>query len=141
MIFTMTDKRLIYHFFILMLPMAGCINNNKPESANTLPISIYKQWQFKKMDTSSIANHSRKPWVGNNILDLRSKDTLQFSYGGMHNKPTSYSYKIQHDTIFIQNKPGYKIVKLTDSELYIMAIFNHLKMAGRDSDVMIYGIK
>lgn len=93
------------------------------------------------MDTASSARHNSKVWIGNNILDLRSKDTLQFSYGGMHNKPTSYPYKIQHDTIFIQNNPGYKIVKLTDSELYIMAIFDHPKNAVKDSNAMIYGIK
>ncbi len=72
---------------------------------------------------------------------MRNKDTLQFSYGGMHNKPTAYPYKIQQDTIFIENKPGYKIVKLTDSVLHIMAIFNYPKIAGKDSNVMIYGIK
>jgi hypothetical protein len=91
------------------------------------------------MDTTS--SHKNTIWVGNNILDMRNKDTLQFSYGGMHNKPTDYPYKIKHDTIFIQNNPGYKIVKLTDSSLYLMAIFNHQKGMNKDSEVMVYNLK
>jgi len=71
---------------------------------------------------------------------MRNKDTIEFNYGGMHNKPTAYPYSIQHDTIFIQNKPGYKIIKLTDSVLYLLPIFYHPK-AIKDSTVMIYKVK
>jgi len=132
-------SKILYKLLILLLLFAtsDCMNNEKKTASNQ-PGSIYKTWHFKKMDATS--SH-KTTWIGNNILDMRNKDTLQFSYDGMHNKPTAYPYKIQHDTIFIENKPGYKIVKLTDSELYVMAIFNHPKNAAKDSNVMIYGIK
>lgn len=122
----------------LLFALSGCMNNDK-KAVTTQPNSIYKKWKFKKMDTSF--SHKKITWVGNNILDMHNKDTLQFSYGGMHNKPTAYPYRIQHDTIFIQNKPGYKIVKLTNSSLYLMPIFTHQKVMSRDSEVMIYNLK
>lgn len=131
-----------YAFFISVLLLAGCLSNNKKTTIPTGVISVYKVWQFKNVDTASTPGHKNAAWIGENLLDLTNKDTLRFSYGSTHNKPTAYPYKIQHDTIFIQNKPGYKIIKLTANELDLMAVFNnHLKAASKDSIVMIYTTK
>jgi hypothetical protein len=128
------------YLFILpiLLIIASCTNNNQKQ-ASTGPTSIYKIWQYKTIDTTiSRKKTNNSSWIGNNKLDLTNKDTLKFSYGSIHNRPTAYLYKIQHDTIFIQNKPGYKILKLTADELHLLVAF---KNTGKDSTVVIYQAK
>ena len=137
-------KRLKWSIYvILLLILASCTNNNKQKSGITQPISIYKVWQFKKSDSTGNTNHKSTVWIGDNLLDMTNKDTLRFSYGNTNNKPTAYPYKVIHDTIFINNKPGYKILKLTATELDLMSVFNnnHPKVSGKDSMVMIYQAK
>ena len=129
--------RLKYIFPILLI-LASCTNNNQKKSGMGL-ISIYKAWRFKSIDTTISHNKTANAaWIGNNVLDLTNKDTLKFSYGNTKNKPTAYPYKISHDTIYIQNKPGYKILKLTVDELHLLVAFKSQKA---DSTVMIYQAK
>ena len=132
----MRSKFILPIIFIL----ASCTNNTKKQ-ASTTAVSIYKIWQFKTLDTTISRNKTTNAaWIGNNILDLTNKDTLKFSYGNTKNKPTAYPYKISHDTIFIQSKPGYKILKLTDDELHLLVAFKY-QSTKADSVVMIYRAK
>jgi hypothetical protein len=134
-------KRLKWSVYvILLLILASCTNNNKQKSGVAQPVSIYKVWQFKKSDSTANTNHKNTVWIGDNSLDMTNKDTLRFSYGNTNNKPTSYPYKVIHDTIFINNKPGYKILKLTAAELDLMSAFKNIgkQNIGKDSVVMIY---
>ena len=137
-------KRLKWSVYvILLLILASCTNNNKQKSGVAQPVSIYKVWQFKKSDSTANTNHKNTVWIGDNSLDMSNKDTLRFSYGNTNNKPTSYPYKAIHDTIFINNKPGYKILKLTATELDLMSAFKNIgkQNIGKDSAVMIYRTK
>jgi len=129
-----------YLFFILLI-LASCNNNKK--TASTVPLSIYKIWQFKKMDTTATSNRKSAVWIGDNSLDMTNRDTLRFSYGNTNNKPTAYPYMVSHDTILIGGKPAYKILKLTDIEMDLMVAFknNGKQNAGKDSVVMIYHSK
>ena len=129
---------------VIFIGLTGC--SNKPKKAtDILVVSINKVWQFKNIDTSS--SHFKRSgsltWVGNNVLDLTKKDTLKFSYGSTHNKPSSYPYRVSHDTIFIQSKPAYKILKLTGDELHLLVAFknNRVNKAPADSTVMLYKVK
>ena len=128
---------------ILLLTLVSCTNNNKQKSGVAQPVSIYKVWQFKKSDSTANTNHKNTVWIGDNSMDITNKDTLRFSYGNTNNKPTAYPYKVIHDTIFINNKPGYKILKLTATELDLMAAFKNSgkQNADKDSVVMIYRTK
>ena len=127
------------YLFILfpILVLASCRGNTRKE-ANNAPVSIYQIWQFNTPDTLLSHKTRSAAWIGNNQLDLTNKDTLKFSYGSIHNKPTAYPYKIQHDTIFIQNRPAYKILKLTYDELDLLVAF---KKVSKDSTVIIYKAK
>jgi len=133
-------KRLKWSIYVIpLLILASCTNNNKQKSGVSKTVSIYKVWQFKKMDTTS-SNHKNTVWIGDNSLDMTNKDTLRFSYGNTNNKPTAYPYKVIHDTIFINNKPGYKILKLTATELDLTAAFKNSgkQNTGKNPVVMIY---
>ena len=134
-------KRLKWSIYVIpLLILASCTNNNKQKSGVAQPVSIYKVWQFKKSDSTANTNHKNTVWIGDNSLDMTNKDTLRFSYGNTNNKPTAYPYKVIHDTIFINNKPGYKILKLTATELDLTAAFKNSgkQNTGKNPVVMIY---
>ena len=130
-------------YFILILfafPLANC-SNNKKKSQSINDTSIHKLWKFDTV--KSVSNNIGSVWIGRNLLDLSNHDTLRFSYKSNKAKPTSYPYKISHDTIFVSNSPSYKILKLTNNALELYAIFNSGKsaLAKKDSIVMIYKAK
>jgi len=134
----MKSKYFIFIFFAF--PLANCSNNKKsPQTINDT--SIYKLWKFDTV--KSMSNNIGSVWIGRNLLDLSNHDTLRFSYKSNKAMPTSYPYKISHDTIFVSNRPAYKILKLTGNELHLFAIFNSgsSKSADKDSIVMIYKAK
>lgn len=128
----------LYILFALLV-IAGCANNKKSTGNSIDSASIYKLWKFETV--RSVPNNIGSVWIGRNLLDLTNHDTLRFSYKSSKAKPTAYPYKISHDTIFVSNNPAYKILKLTNEELDLHAIFNSKKPMGTDSIVMIYKAK
>jgi len=127
-----------YRFYLLLVGMLifSC-SHGKKQSDNADSPSVYKVWEFKKIDTlKAQPNNLGSVWIGRNQLDLTNKDTLRFSYQSNKKNPTAYSYKIGHDTIFVQNKAAYKIVKLSPNELDLVALFNE-----QQAFVMVYEAK
>jgi|GEM_PF-4392899 len=127
-----------YYILLIMLCLFifGCSNNKKKTSNSVDSTTIHKLWKF---DTVRSANNNiGSAWIGRNILDLSKHDTLRFSYKSNKARPTSYPYKISHDTIFVNNSPAYKILKLSDTELELYAIFNSKKSSNKDSIIMLY---
>lgn len=132
-----------YYSLIIILSafVLGCSGNKRTNTGPIDSASIHKLWKFDTV--KSVSNTIGSVWIGRNMLDLTNKDTLRFSYKSNKAMPTSYPYKISHDTIFVSNSPAYKILKLTNSELQLYAIFNRgsSKTTDKDSIVMIYKAK
>jgi len=131
-----------YYILILILSLFafGCSGNKKSADNSIDSATIHKLWKFDTV--KSVSNNIGSVWIGRNILDLKNKDTLRFSYKSNKAMPTSYPYKISHDTIFVSNSPAYKILKLTGNELQLFAIFNSgNSKSTKDSIVMIYKAK
>ena len=135
------DRSYYILIIILSLFVLGCSNNKKAANSSIDSTSIYKLWKFDTIKSAS--NNPGPVWIGRNLLNLTNHDTLRFSYKSNKAMPTSYPYKISHDTIFVNNRPAYKILKLTNIELHLYAIFNSGKStsAKKDSIVMIYKAK
>jgi len=129
-------QRRFYMLLIIFPLLSGCLNNKKPADS-TKAVFIHRIWEFKGIDTASMPNNSGSVWIGRNQLDLTNKDTLRFSYQSNKNGSTSYPYSIRHDTIFVQNKASYKILKLTANELDLGVAFK----ADKSLIVMIYKVK
>jgi hypothetical protein len=132
-----------YYILIIILSsiIFGCSGNKKTANSSIDSTTIHKLWKFDTV--KSVSNNIGSVWIGRNLLDLSNHDTLRFSYKSNKAMPTSYPYKISHDTIFVSNRPAYKILKLTSNELHLYAIFNSGKStsAKKDSIVMIYKAK
>lgn len=132
-----------YYIFIIILSLFafGCSGNKKAANSSIDSATIHKLWKFDTVKWAS--NNIGSVWIGRNMLDLKNKDTLRFSYKSNKAMPTTYPYKISHDTIFVNNRPAYKILKLTGNELHLYAIFNsgNSTSAKKDSIVMIYKAK
>ncbi|WP_461448904.1 hypothetical protein [Mucilaginibacter sp.] len=123
--------------FLMLITLAACSNNKKPVSGQT-DISIHKQWKYNTVRSAS----NNPGLIGKHILDLTNKDTLHFSYQSVKNNSTAYSYSILHDTIFVNKKAAYKIIKLTGDELDLCILFRSDSVkAVPDSVVMIYKAK
>lgn len=135
------DRSYYILIIILSLFIAGCSGNKKASNNSTDSATIHKLWKFDTV--RSVSNNIGSVWIGRNLLDLSNHDTLRFSYKSNKAMPTSYPYKISHDTIFVSNRPAYKILKLTGNELHLFAIFNSgsSTSAKKDSIVMIYKAK
>jgi hypothetical protein len=123
--------------------LASCSGNKPDKTANDTAVSIQKLWEFTKLDTARLTNKSGAMWIGKNMLDMTKADTLRFNYASDKNNHTAYAYKIQHDTIFVNKNPAYKILKLTSDELDLYTIFKKIGNGGvsKDSIVMIYNAK
>lgn len=121
---------------ILTILLASCSNNKKTANNPADSGNIHKVWKFDTVRSAS--KNIGSGWIGRNILDLSKPDTLRFSYKSNKAMPTSYLYKISHDTIFVSNNPAYKILKLNSKELELYAIFNGKKSSGKDSVIMVY---
>jgi len=132
-----------YYILIIILSLfaIGCSGNKKTTNSTIDSSTIHKVWKFDTV--KSVSNNIGSAWIGRNLLDLSKHDTLRFSYKSNKAMPTSYPYKISHDTIFVSNSPAYKILKLTNNELQLYAIFNKgsSKSTDKDSIVMIYKAK
>jgi hypothetical protein len=128
-----------YFMLIMLASLASCSNNKKAANNSADSGNVHKLWKF---DTVRSANKNMGAvWVGRNVLDLTKPDTLRFSYKSNKAMPTSYLYKISHDTIFVSNSPAYKILKLNSKELELYAIFNGKKSSDKDSIIMVYKVK
>jgi len=130
-------------YYILLIILCsfifGCPDNKKSANSAVDSRGIHKVWKFDTV--RSVSKNIGSAWIGRNLLDLTNHDTLRFSYKSNKAMPTSYPYKISHDTIFVSNNPAYKILKLTDKELQLYAIFNSSASAKKDSVVMTYKAK
>ena len=127
---------IIVSFFVL-----GCSGNKRTNTSTADSASIHKLWKFDTV--KSVSNNIGSVWIGRNMLDLTKHDTLRFNYKSNKAMPTSYPYKISHDTIFVSNNPAYKILKLTGNELQLYAIFNSggSTLGKKDSIIMTYKAK
>ena len=124
---------------IFCLFIFGCSGNKKSANSSADSANIHKVWKF---DTVRLASKNiGSVWIGRNMLDLTKHDTLRFSYKSNKAMPTTYPYKISHDTIFVSNNPAYKILKLSNTELELYAIFNGKTPGNKDSIVMVYKAK
>ncbi len=134
---------MIRSYYILLIILSsfvvGCSGNKKEANNPADSGNIHKVWKFDTVRSAS--KNIGSAWIGRNILDLSKSDTLRFSYKSNKAMPTSYLYKISHDTIFVSNNPAYKILKLNSKELELYAIFNGEKSTGQDSVVMVYKVK
>lgn len=130
-----------YYILLIILSsfVVGCSGNKKAANNSADSGNIHKVWKFDTVRSAS--KNIGSVWIGRNLLDLTNHDTLRFSYKSNKAKPTSYAYKISHDTIFVNNNPAYKILKLNSKELELYAIFNSKKPMSTDSIVMIYKAK
>ena len=132
------------YLLLAIIFLAGCLNHQKAAD-NTKPASIYKLWEFKKIDSiKSLPANLGSVWIGKNLLDLTNKDTLRFTYQSNRNNHTAYAYKIRHDTIFVKNSASYRILKLTNSELDLAASFKNdtSQKGGHNAEfVMVYEAK
>lgn len=132
-----------YYILIIILSLfvLGCSGNKRTNTDSTDIASIHKLWKFDTV--KSVSNHIGSVWIGRNLLDLSNHDTLSFSYKSNKAMPTAYPYKISHDTIFVSNSPAYKILKLTNNELKLYAIFitDSSTPGKKDSIVMTYKAK
>lgn len=126
--FNMTTR--FYIIIILFLSLTACSNGKKNAGDNNAPASINKIWEFKKLTPASAG--AGPVWIGGNVLDLTNKDTLLFAYNNVKVPATKYPYKISGDTIYVQNKPSYKILKVTGDTLQLATIF---KSDGADTTV------
>ena len=135
------DRSYYILIIILSLFVLGCSGNKSTNTGSVDSTSIYKLWKFDTV--RSVSNNIGSVWIGRNLLNLTNHDTLRFSYKSNKAMPTSYPYKISHDTIFVNNSPAYKIINLNNNELQLYAIFNKgsSKSADKDSIVMIYKAK
>jgi hypothetical protein len=123
--------------------LASCSGNKTAKTATDTAVSIHKLWEFSKLDTARLSNKTGAMWIGKNMLDMTKADTLRFNYASDKNNQSAYAYKIQHDTIFVNTNPAYKILKLTAGELDLYTIFKNIgsSSANKDSIVMIYNAK
>jgi len=124
---------------ILSSFVVGCSGNKKSANNPADSANIHRVWKFDTVRSTS--KNTGSVWIGRNMLDLSKPDTLRFSYKSNKAMPTSYLYKISHDTIFVSNTPAYKILKLNSKELELYAIFNGKKSSGKDSVIMVYKAK
>jgi hypothetical protein len=127
------------------MALTGCVSKNKEkDKIDTAHASIHKIWVFKSIKSAdSLSKNFGSIWIGKNVLDLTSNDTLRFNYKINKNPPTIYLYKIVHDTLFIGNKMAYKILKVTDSELDLVKSFK-ADSSGKDANncfVMVYEVR
>ena len=68
--------------------------------------------------------------------------TLHFSYKAIKDNSTAYAYHILHDTVFVNKKAAYKIIKLTADELDLYTLFKSDSVkANSDSVIMVYKTK
>jgi hypothetical protein len=124
--------------FLLTLILAACSNNKKPAATSTDTTSIYKVWQYDTV-RSTLKNPGL---IGRNLLDLTNKDTLKFSYRSIKDNATAFAYHILHDTIFVNKKAAYKIIKLTANQLELYTLFkSDSSKTAKDSIIMIYKTK
>jgi hypothetical protein len=133
-----------YHLLLAIFFLTSCLNHQKTRD-NTKPASVYKVWEFKKIDSiKSLTVNLGSVWIGKNLLDLTDKDTLRFTYQSNRNNHTAYAYNIRHDTIFVQNNASYRILKLTNNELDLAVLFKNdtsQKGGGKAGFVMVYEAK
>ena len=136
-----------YKYFIpvLLLFIMGCLSNNKEKNkTDSISAPIHKIWVFKSIKpVDSVSKNPGSVWIGANVLDLTNNDTLRFGYRINKNPPSIYPYKITHDSLIINNKMSYKIVKITDSELDLVNSFKS-DSAGKGTNssfIMIYTVK
>jgi hypothetical protein len=136
-----------YRYFIpaLLLVLTGCLSNNKGNNKpDSTQASIHKVWEFKTVKPIDSASKIPGPkWIGANLLDLSNKDTLRFSYSTDKNKPTAYLYKVIDDTLFVNSKAAYKILKVTDTELDLVNAFRNdsSRDGANNAFIMIYKVK
>ena len=124
-----------FYLCCIAILLCGCLNNKAAKESDK-KASIHKVWEFEKMAKGF--NDAGTKWIGKNRLDLTNKDTLKFNYSTDKIKPTIFPYHISHDTIFAQNNAIYKIVKLTDSLLYLGAF---AKTQDTSLMIMVYRAK
>jgi len=132
----------LYLLFGLVL-LAGCSHGKKAADDDVGSISVHKIWRF---DSVKLVPAKTLPYIAKNQLDLTGKDTLKFSYQTKReNKDmTAYTYKIMHDTVYVNGNPAYKILKLTAGELDLLNIFKNASANAApvtDSVIMIYKAK
>jgi hypothetical protein len=126
------------YLFIMAIIIAGCSNNKKPVSASTDTVSIHKLWKYDTVRSAS----PNPGLIGKHFLDLTNNDTLHFSYKAIKDNSTAYAYHILHDTVFVNKKAAYKIIKLTADELDLYTLFKSDSVkANSDSVIMVYKTK
>jgi hypothetical protein len=128
-----------YRLSVLLIIMvfSACTNKKKPAATDigTDTVSIHKLWQYDNVRS----NASNPGVIGKHLLDLTKNDTLHFSYQSIKSSATAYSYRISHDTVFVNQKAAYKIIKLTANELDLYTLFkSDSSKATKDSVIMVY---
>ena len=126
------------NLFLIIITFAACTNNKMPAAASTDTVSIHKVWQY-----DNVRSNTNNPGViGKHLLDLTKNDTLHFSYQSIKGTSTAYAYHILHDTVFVNKKASYKVIKLTANQLELYTLFkSDSSKAAKDSIIMIYKTK